>query len=101
MANFSAFELTQPQLLRFRWSPPWFLVVGAITAVNRDRPGITGVTTTTVAIVFGATRVTTSFDHACTVRVHVLLYGVSIEATVLELHVPHNRLERRKLITSR
>ena len=101
MANFSAFELTQPQLLRFRWSPPWFLVVGAIAVVNRDRPGITRFTTTTVAIVFDATRVTTSFDHACTVRVHVLVYGASIEATVFELHVPHNRLERRKLITSR
>ena len=25
IANFSAFKLAQPQLLGFRWSPPWFL----------------------------------------------------------------------------
>ena len=60
IANFSAFELTQPQLFGFRWSPPWFLIVGATAVVNRIRPGIARFATTTIAIVFDDTRVTST-----------------------------------------
>jgi hypothetical protein len=75
--------------------------VGAAAVVNRIRPGIARFATTTIAIVFDDTRVTTSVVHAGAVCVRALVHDTFIEAAVLELHVPHNRLERREVITSR
>ena len=93
-ANLSVFELAQPQLLGFRWSPPWFLALSVIVALSGSWLGTTMPATTAAVIVPGALRATV-------VGIRVLVHCTLVEAVTVVLYVSNNGLERRELITSR